>query len=104
MRKKTLKDILLALTALVLIVVLSYSFVLWTRNIEERYERAERENLELVIRRALAACYTLEGSYPPDIDYICTHYGVQIDYDKYNVFYEVFAENLMPEITVTERK
>ena len=63
-----------------------------------------RKNLEEGLRRAAVTCYALEGSYPPNVDYLKTYYGVQIDESRYSVFYEVFAENLMPEITVVELK
>ena len=29
---------------------------------------------------------------------------MQVDEDRYTVFYEAFAENLMPEITVVENE
>lgn len=50
------------------------------------------------------ACYAAEGIYPPDLDYLKDHYGVQVDEERYTVFYSVFAENLMPDITVLENK
>ena len=34
------------------------------------------------------------------MEYLEENYGVQIDHDKYNVFYDGFASNIMPEITV----
>ena len=60
-------------------------------------------NAERALRRAAAACYAAEGVYPPTVDYLFEHYGVALDLERYAVFYEVFAENLMPEITVIER-
>jgi len=60
----------------------------------------QRRQLEDSIRRACVACYAAEGVYPPTLAYLETHYGIQVDNTRYNVFYEVFAENLMPEITV----
>lgn len=59
-----------------------------------------RQQLEKALRRAAVACYAAEGVYPPTLEYLTEHYGVQVNTDRYNVFYEVFAENLMPEITV----
>lgn len=59
-----------------------------------------RQQLESALRRAAVACYATEGFYPPSVDYLTQHYGVQVDSSRYNVFYEVFAENLMPDITV----
>ena len=43
-------------------------------------------------------------SYPPTVDYLQEHYGVQIDQDRYTVRYSVFAENRMPDITVLENE
>lgn len=59
-----------------------------------------RQQLETALRRAAVACYATEGIYPPTLDYITEHYGIQIDQSRYAVFYEIFAENLMPDITV----
>ena len=61
-----------------------------------------RRLLEDSLRRAAVACYAAEGIYPPTVSYLEEHYGVQIDRTRYAVFYEIFAENLMPEITVVE--
>ena len=59
-----------------------------------------RQQLETALRRAAVACYATEGIYPPTLDYLTEHYGIQIDRSRYSVFYEIFAENLMPQITV----
>ena len=61
------------------------------------------EQLERALHRAAVACYAAEGIYPPTLSYLQEHYGLQIDEDRYAVFYEIFAENMMPEITVLER-
>ena len=50
------------------------------------------------------ACYAEQGVYPPDLDYLTEHYGVQIDDARFTVRYDAFAENLMPDITVLEVK
>ena len=60
------------------------------------------ERLEVSVRRSVKAFYASEGVYPPDIQYLRDRYGLQIDDSKYVVIYSAFAENLMPEITVTE--
>jgi hypothetical protein len=59
-----------------------------------------KQQLETALRRAAVACYATEGIYPPTLDYLTEHYGIQIDRSRYSVFYEIFAENLMPQITV----
>ena len=61
-----------------------------------------REQLEEAVRRSAVACYAAEGIYPPDLAYLEEHYGLQVDRERYTVVYDVFASNLMPDITVLE--
>ncbi len=63
-----------------------------------------RTQLEIALRRAAVACYAAEGVYPPDVAWLQDHYGIQIDHRRYAVDYQIFAENLMPSITVLERE
>ena len=56
--------------------------------------------MEDAVRRSAVACYAAEGVYPPTLTYLEERYGLQIDTARYTVFYDVFAENLMPDITV----
>lgn len=56
------------------------------------------------ILRAVVTCYSIEGSYPESYEYLKQHYGLGIDETRYTVIYEIFAENIMPEITVIDRK
>ena len=68
-------------------------------------QRSEgKAQLEAAVHRAAVACYACEGIYPPSLDYLKEHYGIQIDHSRYVVIYEAFAENLMPDITVLEKR
>lgn len=58
------------------------------------------KQLDESIRKATMTCYATEGVYPPSIQYLKDNYGIQIDEDRYSVFYEVEGANLMPNITV----
>lgn len=67
---------------------------------------SENEGLavtEKSVRRAVIACYAEEGSYPPDIDYLKENYGLKVS-DKYVVYYDIFAPNIMPNITVARKQ
>lgn len=77
--------------------------VLSLSSVQERQGEEGRQQLETALRRAAVACYAAEGVYPPTIEYLQNHYGVQIEEEKYIVFYDVFANNLMPDITVLEK-
>ena len=58
--------------------------------------------LEDSVRRAVAKCYAVEGSYPESVAYLEEHYGIHIDKTKYVVHYDIFASNIMPDIMVIE--
>lgn len=69
-------------------------------------QNSQSESLRITedtLRKAVVSCYALEGRYPPDVAYLQEQYGLQLNEEKYIVHYEVFAENIMPEITVLER-
>lgn len=78
-------------------------FLTGLSNLDRDRSEEGRQQLEDALRRAAVACYAAEGIYPPDLDYLKEHYGIQVDEEHYAVFYEVFASNLMPDITVLER-
>lgn len=59
--------------------------------------------LEEAVRRGCVSCYATEGVYPPTLEYLEERYGVQVDREHYTVHYDVFAENLMPDILVLPR-
>ena len=71
-------------------------------NLQDGHSDEGRLQLENALRRSAVACYAAEGIYPPSLSYLQEHYGVQIDTGRYAVFYDVFAENIMPDITVVE--
>ncbi|MFV0240016.1 MAG: hypothetical protein ACK5H4_08265 [Lacrimispora sphenoides] len=58
------------------------------------------DTLRDAIRRASVQCYAIEGRYPPNVEYLEENYGIQIDRNRYDVFYSGFASNFMPDITV----
>lgn len=86
---------------LVLAVLLVFSLAL--SRLEQGRQEAGKQQLEDALRRTAAACYAAEGFYPPNVAYMVQHYGLQYDADAYRVHYEIFASNLMPEITVVEK-
>lgn len=88
----------------ILLPVLALGLLLWFFSALGHFGSGQaqegKQQLETALRRAAVACYAAEGIYPPTLDYLTEHYGIQIDRSRYSVFYEIFAENLMPQITV----
>ncbi len=79
------------------------AFFAGLRNVNSEVAKQGRERLEDAVRRAAVACFAAEGAYPPDVDYLVAHYGLSVDEERYIVHYEIFAENLMPDITVLDK-
>ena len=100
-RKKLGVVMNLWIPAVVLIVVLMFFTAL--SNLGAGQNEEGRAQLENVLRKTAVSCYAAEGFYPPTLEYMEEHYGIQIDRQRYNVFYEVFASNIMPDITVLEK-
>lgn len=88
---------------LILGICILLCFLAALSRVENAHRQAGKQQLEAALRRAAVACYAAEGFYPPDVDYMEEHYGLQYDEVSYRVHYEIFASNLMPEITVVEK-
>ncbi|MBR1989096.1 MAG: hypothetical protein IJ987_01390 [Firmicutes bacterium] len=92
----------------ILIPVLLIAIIIGFFTMVSEVDRASSDEallqLEESIRRAAVACYAAEGIYPPDTDYLTKHYGIQIDENLYQVHYDIFASNIMPDITVLKKE
>ena len=103
MGKKRISAIFRWLAALLAVLCLIF-FVTSLASVDRQQGEEGRQQLETALRRAAVACYAAEGVYPPTVEYLQEHYGVQIEEERYIVFYEIFANNLMPDITVLEKE
>lgn len=68
--------------------------------LEEKSIESGRERLETALHRAVVTCFAVEGRYPPSLSHITENYGVSYDDDRYAVFYDAFAANVLPELSV----
>lgn len=89
--------------SVLLVIVVLVCFLLAVNRLQQGTGEQGRQQLEDALRRAAVTCYASEGFYPPDVEYMVQHYGLQYDTQNFLVHYEVFASNLMPEITVVEK-
>ena len=100
-RKKTVRRIGKALLPVLAAGVAAWLFFTGLTDLDAGQSEQGIQQLEQALRRAAVSCYAAEGRYPDEVGYLKSYYGVQIDEDRYIVHYRVFAENLMPDITVT---
>ena len=88
-----------------LLLVLTAGACFWYAQLTESESRAEgAAAVKQTVEQTALQCYVVEGAYPPDLDYMQEHYGLQINHEAYYVTYEAFASNLPPTIKVTERR
>ena len=71
--------------------------------LQSSHKNEQLQQLEEAVRRAAVTCYATEGFYPPSIDYLEAHYGLHWNSKDYLIHYDVFASNLMPDITVIKK-
>ncbi len=72
-------------------------------NSQKEYNQNELERIESNIRKAAITCYSIEGFYPSDLDYLEENYGLVINDQEINVFYQVVGSNIFPDIMVTRK-
>jgi len=93
-----MKNIIISLAMFIGVIII---FVYATSELASRSTVEGALTLKNAIYKSSVQCYAIEGRYPPSVDYLVKGYGLQIDDKKYAVFYEGFASNIMPDITVT---
>lgn len=89
-------------------VLLFAAIAVWvTQGVQEAARVTDEEGLRMAqeaIERAMISCYSLEGVYPASYEELKSKSGLAIDDERYAVFYEVFASNIRPAVTVLERR
>lgn len=73
------------------------------RGVEENSLERQQEALRQAALRAAVACYSVEGAYPTQVEYLEENYGLRYDRETFIVRYEAFADNILPEIRVLIR-
>ena len=89
--------------AILIFVALILAFVLLVNNITGKGNGRELEIVRDAVKNAALTCYAVEGMYPDDLSYLREHYNLSYNEERYVVYYDPLASNLMPVIKVVER-
>ena len=89
--------------AILIFVALILAFVLLVNNITGKGNGRELEIVRDAVKNAALTCYAVEGMYPDNLEYLREHYNLSYNEERYHVFYDPLASNLMPTIKVAER-
>ena len=90
----------------VLVILIAAILIVFMSGFTDFGKKAEEEQLNAVralVERAVVQCYALEGSYPPNLEYLRS-YGVVPNYDHYIYNYEVVGANVFPIIEINPIK
>jgi hypothetical protein len=105
-KRTPIRSIRAVLTGLLPLGLLAAAVLLFSLSMGRLDAHTEQESLrrsQAALSRAVAACYAIEGRYPPGLGYLRTHYGLLIDEQRYIVHYVYLADNLPPEMWVQLR-
>lgn len=95
-----MKNALKILLVIVILMVTVYAF-----NSTSSYSSKEDlQRISETISQLSLKCYSIEGKYPKDINYLKEHYGLLLNDDEYQVIYYYEGENLEPQIEVFKKE
>ncbi|MCI9405452.1 MAG: hypothetical protein HFK04_00840 [Oscillospiraceae bacterium] len=95
--RSLLKDLSLPIVSFLLFIVL---FNFGIQSVSQTAEDQQLRFAEQAVRRAAVQCYTIEGRYPANVEYLKENYGLAVDGDRYVIHYQRLGGNLLPEIAV----
>ncbi len=70
------------------------------QSIGQTTSEEQLHSLENSIQRSVIQCYALEGTYPPNLQYLKDHYGLFYSEENFFVDYQTYGSNIMPDITI----
>lgn len=89
---------------IVLLAACTVFFGVFSSRLSDDNTKRSKSTLERALTRSITQCYALEGTYPPDINYLTDHYGLTYNSDYYYIDYQYIGSNLRPDVTIIERK
>ncbi|MCR5404380.1 MAG: hypothetical protein K6E91_11270 [Butyrivibrio sp.] len=102
-KKFTLPDGFYKIASVVIFALIVFFFIMAIESFGKSSIEKEQEALENAIERDIVQCYSIEGAYPENLEYMEQHYGLTWDKDIFFVDYQPIAENLYPDYTVIKR-
>lgn len=100
--KKEKTNRLYLLSAALFIAVVAW-FAVSVNNADSAAGEKQTEAVYNSIMNGAVLCYSIEGEYPPSLEYLEKNYGVRVNRDKYVVDYSYFGANIRPTVTVAEK-
>jgi hypothetical protein len=101
-KRRTRRIFSAVMTAALSIAVIIFAAVGLT-GLDRSLRSRQTATVQKAVTAAVNECYALEGTYPPDLEYLHDNYGLVLDTQHYIYDYSVFASNIAPTIHVLNR-
>ena len=102
-QKRFHKSNLKRLCSVCLFALLLFLFSHTADSIRQSNAAEQMAILEKAVNRSITQCYALEGTYPPNMEYLTAHYGLTYDEDLFFVDYQTVGANIYPDVTIIEK-
>ena len=89
--------------SILIFIALILAFVLLINNITNKNSGRELQIVRDAVKNAALTCYAVEGAYPMNLEYLVENYALRYNEERFIVFYDAFASNVMPEVRVNVR-
>ncbi len=89
--------------SLVIVVAILVLFFAGLNSVSKNTLDKQETALKRALNRSIIQCYAVEGTYPPDLDYIREHYGLTYNEELFFVDYTAIGSNILPDVTVIRR-
>ncbi len=93
----------LTILSVILFILVVIWFVISAANAGNAADRKRTDSVYGSVMNGAVLCYSIEGEYPPSLDYLKENYGVIFDSDRYVVDYSYFGANIRPTVVVAEK-
>lgn len=75
-------------------------YVLSLSQLEKDNYNKQYAVLDNAIKRTIVHCYSVEGTYPPSIEYMKDHYGLTYNEHLFFIDYHAIGSNIYPEFEI----
>lgn len=89
--------------SILVFVLFFFFFINALRGLSKDTIDRQEQSLTLAINRAIVSCYSVEGTYPPSLDYLLDHYGITYNRDLFFVDYQAIGSNIYPDVTIIRK-
>jgi hypothetical protein len=103
-KSKQINQISHIILPLLFVILFFFLFIWGISSVDESTSQKQYDSLQTAIQRDMIQCYAIEGTYPPNLDYLKEHYGLTYDENLFFVDYQTYGANILPDVTIIMRR